>query len=71
MGQTVSALYILSCVGVPYKTGFALDLLHLIHSHLGTTGSYSAIANLHTFQFTVTHELGFSVVTCRILVTDL
>jgi hypothetical protein len=32
---------------------------------------YSAIANLHTFQFTVAHALGFSVSTCRILATDL
>jgi hypothetical protein len=32
---------------------------------------YSAVANLHTFQFTVTHALGFSVFTSRILATDL
>jgi hypothetical protein len=32
---------------------------------------YSAIAHLHTFQFTVTHALGLSVFTSRILVTDL
>jgi hypothetical protein len=32
---------------------------------------YSAIADLHTFQFTVTHPLGFSVFTSRILATDL
>jgi hypothetical protein len=32
---------------------------------------YSAIAILHTLQFTVTHALGFSVFTSRILVTDL
>jgi hypothetical protein len=31
---------------------------------------YSAIAILHTFQFTVTHELGFSVFTSRIQATD-
>jgi hypothetical protein len=32
---------------------------------------YSAIAILHTSQFTVAHALGFSVFTCRILATDL
>jgi hypothetical protein len=31
---------------------------------------YSAIADLHTLQFTVVHALRFSVVTSRILVTD-
>jgi hypothetical protein len=42
---------------------------HLIH----TTRSYrhySATADLHTLQFTVTHSLGFSVFTSRILATD-
>jgi hypothetical protein len=32
---------------------------------------YSAIAILHTFQFTADHTLGFSVFTSRILATDL
>jgi hypothetical protein len=32
---------------------------------------YSSIADLHTFQFTVAHALGFSVSTSRILETDL
>jgi hypothetical protein len=32
---------------------------------------YSPVDILHTFQFTVTHTLGFSVFTSRILVTDL
>jgi hypothetical protein len=32
---------------------------------------YMAIAILHTFQFAVTHSLGFSVFTSRLLVTDL
>jgi hypothetical protein len=40
-------------------------------TQLGTTGNYSAIAILHTFQFTVAHTLGFSVFTRRILATDL
>jgi hypothetical protein len=32
---------------------------------------YSAIADLHALHFTVTHALGFSVFTSRILTTDL
>jgi hypothetical protein len=32
---------------------------------------YSAVANLHNFQFTVAHALGFSVSTSRLLATDL
>jgi hypothetical protein len=32
---------------------------------------YSAIVDLHTLQFTVTHALGLSVFTSRILATDL
>jgi hypothetical protein len=39
-------------------------------TQLETTGSYSAIPILHIFQFTVTHALGFSVFTSRILATD-
>jgi hypothetical protein len=46
-----------------------LNLLHL-YTQLGTTGNYSAIADLNTSQFTVTHALGFSVFTSRILATD-
>jgi hypothetical protein len=43
----------------------------LIHSQLGTTGNYSAISDLHTFQFSVTHTLGFSVFISRVLAMDL
>jgi hypothetical protein len=32
---------------------------------------YSAVVDLHTFQFTVTHALGFSVSTSRLLAIDL
>jgi hypothetical protein len=56
---------------VTYKTGFGLDLLHLIHSQIGTIGNYSAIAILYTFQFTVPHALAFSVFTSRNLATEL
>jgi hypothetical protein len=34
------------------------------------TGNYSAAADLHTLQFTVTHTLGFSVFNSHILLTD-
>jgi hypothetical protein len=42
-----------------------------LHIEFGTIGNYSAIADLHTFQFNVTHALGFSVFTSRIPVTNL
>jgi hypothetical protein len=60
---------------VTYKTGFELDdwicCTLFTHTQLGTTGNYSAIAILHTLQFTVTHTLGFAVFTSPILATDL
>jgi hypothetical protein len=40
-------------------------------TQFGTTGNYSAIAILHTCQFTVPNALGFLVFTSRILATDL
>jgi hypothetical protein len=65
---------ILSRVGVTYKTGFGLDdwiyctlYIHTVRDYR----QYGAIAILHTLQFTVTHALGFSVFTSRILATDL
>jgi hypothetical protein len=36
-----------------------------------TYKQYSAIADLHNLQFTVTHALGFRVFASRILVTEL
>jgi 3-deoxy-D-arabino-heptulosonate 7-phosphate (DAHP) synthase class II len=38
---------------------------------LENTDHYSAIAILHTLQFTFAHALGFSVFTSRLLATDL
>jgi hypothetical protein len=38
-------------------------------TQFGTTGKYSTIVILHTFQFTVTHALGTSVFTSRALAT--
>jgi hypothetical protein len=35
------------------------------------TLTYNAIADLHTFQSTVAHALGFPVFTSRLLATDL
>jgi hypothetical protein len=60
-------------VCLTYKTDFGLDdwiYWHLIRTTWDYT-QYSAIADLHTLQFTVTHALGFSVFTSRILATDL
>jgi hypothetical protein len=47
-----------------------------IYWHFGYTLSlnynyYSALTDLHTFQFTVTHALGFSVFIIRLVVTEL
>jgi hypothetical protein len=63
---------IVTCRGycVTNKTGSGLDIDTLC-TVLGTTGNYSTIADLHTLQLTVTHALGFSVFTSRILATDL
>jgi hypothetical protein len=52
-----------------------MGLLHSIYFtlYIHTIRDYrqqSAVAILHTFQFTVTHSLGFSVFTSRILETD-
>jgi hypothetical protein len=48
-----------------------IGFIDTLYTVLGNTGNYSAIADLHTLQFTVAHALGFSVVTSRILTTDL
>jgi hypothetical protein len=64
----------LSCVGVTYRTGFGLDDLIYCTLYIHKVRDYrhyNAIAILHTFQFTVTHALVFSVFTSRILATDL
>jgi hypothetical protein len=46
------------------------EFIDTLFTPLGTTGSYRAIADLHTSQFTVTHALRFSVFTSRILETE-
>jgi hypothetical protein len=48
-----------------------LNLLTLCTHNSELQAVTSVIADLHTLQFTVTHALGFSVFTSRILATDL
>jgi hypothetical protein len=48
-----------------------MDLLAPCLQILLITLKYSAIADLHAFQFTVAHALEFSVSTSRLLATDL
>jgi hypothetical protein len=50
--------------------GFVNGYIDHLYTGLGTTGNYSAIANLHNLQFAVTRTLGLSVFTSLILVTD-
>jgi hypothetical protein len=58
---------------ITYKTGSELvDWIY--YTYTFTTRDYrqySAIVDFHTLQFTVTHALGFSVFTGRILATSL
>jgi hypothetical protein len=66
-------IYIVTCI-LTYKTGSGLDDWIYCTLYIHTTLDYrqhSAIGILHTFQFTVTHAVGFSVFTSRILATDL
>jgi hypothetical protein len=72
--KIVSGRLILSHVGVTIKMGFGLDdwiyctlYVHTVRDYR----HYSAIAVLHTLQFTVRHALGFSFLTSHILATDL
>jgi hypothetical protein len=44
-----------------------IGFIDAFYTPFGTTGNYSAIFDIDTFQFTVTHALGFSVFTSRIL----
>jgi hypothetical protein len=36
-------------------TDWVIGFIDTLYTLLGTTGNYSAIANLHTLQFTVIH----------------
>jgi hypothetical protein len=48
-----------------------IGLIDHLYTPFGTTGNYSDVADLHTLQFTVPYEPGFSVFLSRILTTDL
>jgi hypothetical protein len=48
-----------------------IGFIDTLYTPLRTIGIYSTIDDLHTLQFTVTHALGFSVFTSRILAMDL
>jgi hypothetical protein len=48
-----------------------IGFIDTLYIQVGTTCNYSAIADLHTLQFNVTHALGFSVFARRLLATDL
>jgi hypothetical protein len=67
---------ILSRVGGCFMTyrlvfDWMIGFIVILFAQLGITGNYSATADLRPLQFTVTHALGFSVFTSRILATDL
>jgi hypothetical protein len=71
--KVIKSFDIVKCTAT-YKTGFVLDdwiyctlYIHTVRDYM----QYSAIAILHIFQFLVTHALGFSVFTSRILATEL
>jgi hypothetical protein len=66
---------IATCRGFAWFTRRVLDwmigFIDTLYIALGTTGNYSAIAILHTCQFTVPNALEFLVFTSRIQATDL
>jgi hypothetical protein len=47
-----------------------IGFIDTLYTPVRITSNYSAIADLHTLQFTVTYALGFSVFTSRTLETD-
>jgi hypothetical protein len=59
------------CVTYRQVLDWMIGFIDTLYIQLLTTGNYSAIADLHTLQFTVTHALRFSVFTSQILVTNL
>jgi hypothetical protein len=65
-------LFVLSYVGLSMTYRPVLDWISdLLTAYTHPSDLRSSVANLHTLQFTVTHSLGFSVFTSRILATDL
>jgi hypothetical protein len=59
------------CVTHRRGLNWIIGFIDTLYTPLGTTGSHSAIADLHTLQFTVTYTLVSSVCTSRILATNL
>jgi hypothetical protein len=53
-GEEFIGSYLVSRVGVTYKTGFGLDLLQLMHSQLGTTGN-RALSLIYTLYSSPLH----------------
>jgi hypothetical protein len=43
-----------------------IGFIDILYTSLGTTDNYTAIADLHILQVTVTHALGFSIFTSRL-----
>jgi hypothetical protein len=46
-------------------------IIDTLFTQVGTTGDYSAVADLHTLQRTVPHTIQFSAFISRILATDI
>jgi hypothetical protein len=43
-----------------WVSDWMIGFIDTLYIHLGTTGNYSAVADLHTLQFTVIHAPGLS-----------
>jgi hypothetical protein len=69
--QRTTQRYIPKDIIIRRVLSWMIVFIDTLYIQLGTTGNYRAIADLHTLQFNVTHALGFSVFTSRILATDL
>jgi hypothetical protein len=66
----LSRFRVVACVTYRRVLEWVIGFIDTLFTQLGTTCNYSAIADLHTLQFTTAHTLGFSVFTSRILATD-
>jgi hypothetical protein len=75
MGKNILEAYchVLGGLRVTYKTGSELyDWIYFtLYIDISGYRQDSAIADLHTLQFTVRHALGLLAFTSRILATDL